>query len=75
MKIKLRRSVVLPVLLFVYLCFMVYKGWPMYVAGVTSPWLYFGGTAVVIACILLLHFNLRAAEHRRDTRKTPTDKT
>lgn len=69
MKINLRRSVVIPVLLFVYLCVMVYKGWPMYVAGVTGPWLYFGGTAVVIVCIILLYFNLRAAERRRASRK------
>lgn len=63
---KIKRYDVVPAVLFVYLAVMVYLGYPDYVAGATSPWLYFGGTAFTVLVIILLRFNLKKrAEYRR----------
>ncbi len=65
---KLKRSTVIPVILLIYLAVMVVLGWPDYVRGATSPALYFGGTALTIAVIVLLHFNLKKREAYRQRR-------
>lgn len=59
MKKKIDWSVIIPAILLVYLGIMVVLGWESYLCGATSPWLYFGGTALTLACIILLHFHLR----------------
>lgn len=66
---KLSRSTVIPVLLLIYLAVMVVLGWPDYVAGRTSAALYFGGTALTIVVIILLHFNLKKREAYRRQRQ------
>ena len=66
---KLKRSTVIPVILLIYLAVMVVLGWPDYVRGATSPALYFGGTALTIAVIVLLHFNLKKREEYRKRRQ------
>jgi hypothetical protein len=66
MKKLLRLSLIVPLLLAVYLGVMVVLGWDSYVAGATSPLLYFGGTALVLCCIILLHLHLK---HRESLRK------
>ena len=48
---------------------MVVLGWPDYVRGATSPALYFGGTALTIGVIILLHFNLKKREEYRKRRQ------
>ena len=55
------KAIIIPAILFVYLIVMVVLGWDSYVSGATSPLLYFGGTAVCILCIVLLHFNLKGS--------------
>lgn len=59
------RSIIIPAVLLVYLIVMVVLGWPSYKAGSTSPLLYFGGTALCLICIILLHFNLKRAKRRK----------
>ena len=66
---KLKRSTVIPVILLIYLAVMVVLGWPDYVRGATSPALYFGGTALTIGVIILLHFNLKKREEYRKRRQ------
>ena len=58
----IRWSVVIPAILAVYLVVMVVMGWDSYLSGATSPTLYFGGTAVVALCVVLLHSHLRKRE-------------
>lgn len=59
------RAIVIPGLLLVYLIVMVVLGWPSYQSGATSGLLYFGGTALCLRCIVMLHFNLKRAALRR----------
>lgn len=60
----MKRAVILPAIMLIYLIVMVVKGWPLYCAGETSPLLYFGGTALCVVCIIFLHFNLKRAARR-----------
>ncbi len=62
------RPVIIPLLLLVYLVVMFVLGWPNYRAGGVSGTIYFGGTAVTIACIIALRYNLLRAERRRKNR-------
>ena len=64
---KIKRYDLVPAVLLIYLGVMVYLGYPDYVAGATSPWLYFGGTAFTILVIVLLRFNLKKrAQYRKE---------
>lgn len=63
---KLKRSVVLPLLLLVYLAVMARIGWPDYVAGRISALSYYGAIAGTLTAIVLLHFNLKYREKRRN---------
>lgn len=70
MRRVLRKSVWIPALLALYLIVFVVLGWGSFVAGLTSPLLYLGGTAVVAICIALLHFHLkkRESDHQKESR-------
>ena len=59
------RAIIIPAILFIYLTVMVVLGWPSYTSGATSGLLYFGGTALCLLCIVLLHFNLKRTAKRR----------
>ncbi len=61
----MKRAIIIPAILSVYLIVMVVLGWPSYVSGATSALLYFGGTAICLLCIVLLHFNLKRSAIRR----------
>lgn len=64
---KIKRYDLVPAVLLIYLGVMVYLGYPDYLAGATSPWLYFGGTAFTILVIVLLRFNLKKrAQYRKE---------
>ncbi len=69
MRRVLRKSVWIPALLALYLIVFVVLGWRSFVAGLTSPLLYLGGTAVAIS-IALLHFHLkkRESDHQKESR-------
>lgn len=71
---KLKKYNVIPAVLFLYLCVMVYLGYPGYVSGATSPWLYFGGTAFTIGVIILLRFNLKKRIQYRHEREADIQK-
>lgn len=53
------KAIIIPGVLLIYLIVMVVLGWPSYQSGATSGLLYFGGTAICILCIGLLHLNLK----------------
>ena len=59
------KAIVIPVVLFIYLVVMMVMGWPSYCEGLTSPMLYFGGSALCLCCIVLLHFHLKRTARRR----------
>jgi len=64
----LRRSIIIPAILAIYLVVMVVMGWDSFMAGLTSPVLYFGGIVVAL-CIILLHFHLKKRESKsKDSR-------
>lgn len=64
---KLKRYDIIPAILFIYLCVMVWLGYPDYVSGATSPALYFGGTAFTVLVIVLLRINLKKrAKYRKE---------
>lgn len=66
---KIKRYDLVPAILLVYLGVMVYLGYPDYVAGATSPWLYFGGTAFTLIVIFLLRINLKKRANYRKRRQ------
>jgi hypothetical protein len=59
------KPIIIPALLLIYLIVMMVLGWPSYCQGQTSPTLYFGGSALCVACIVLLHFHLKRTAKRR----------
>lgn len=64
-----RRSIIIPAILAIYLVVMVVMGWDSFMAGLTSPVLYFGGIVVVALCIILLHFHFKKRESKsKDSR-------
>lgn len=65
MKTPVKWSIIIPAILAIYLAVMVVMGWDSYQAGMTSGVLYFGGTAITILCIILLHFHLKRTEGRK----------
>lgn len=62
---KLKRSIVIPSLLLVYLSVMATLGYPEFRNGATSPQEYFGIIAVTLIVIVFLHFNLKYRDHVR----------
>lgn len=64
---RLRKSVVLPLALLVYLAVMSYIGLPELQAG--HYLYYFGIIGVSLLCIVLLHFSLRRRERLRRERE------
>lgn len=66
---KIRRSILIPLVLLVYLAVMASIGWKQYAAGEMSATYYFGVIAVTLAVIVLLHFNLRKRERLRAERE------
>lgn len=75
MKIRIKKYDLVPALLFIYLCVMVWLGYPGYVAGATSPALYFGGTAFTLLVIILLRFNLKKRHEYRRRRLEDIEKS
>lgn len=71
---KLKRYNVIPCILVVYLGVMIYLGYPDYKAGLTSPWLYFGGSIFTLAVIILLRFNLKRRTKLRQEREDEINK-
>ena len=72
---KIKKYDLVPALLLVYLAVMVVLGYPDYVAGATSPWLYFGGTAFTVVVIILLRFNLKKRTRLRNERMRDIENT
>ncbi|MDE7119279.1 MAG: hypothetical protein K2O10_01580 [Muribaculaceae bacterium] len=54
----MKKQIVLPAVLLVFLLLMVWLGYDSYRRGLTSPQLYFGGTALTLCCIAGLWFHL-----------------
>lgn len=66
---KLRRSVIIPCILAVYLAVMAWIGYPGMAEGRTSPLYYWGIIAITSVILVLLHINLRRREKYRDARR------
>ncbi len=71
---KLRRSVIIPCILAIYLAVMAWIGYPEMAAGNTSPLYYWGIIAITLVILVLLHFNLRRRERYRDARRNNNGK-
>lgn len=63
-KRRIRWSIIVTTLLLIELIVMLILGWDDYCAGLTSPMLYYGGSGVVLICIILLYRWLQKAEQR-----------
>lgn len=59
---KFKRSTVLPVILFFYLCIMAWFGLKGLKTGETSPTTYFLTIGVTLGLIVVLHFFLKRRE-------------
>lgn len=65
---RLKKSIVLPAILFIYLAVMSVIGWQNWQAGKFSALYYFGLMALTLLCIILLHFSLRRRERQRQNK-------
>lgn len=66
---KLRRSILIPAALTIYLIVMASIGWKQYASGAMTATYYFGVLAASIAAIVLLYFSLRRRERLRRERE------
>ena len=66
---KVKRSVLIPAVLLVYLVVMACIGYPEYAAGRTSALEYFGVIAITLVVLVLLYFSLRRRERYREERE------
>lgn len=66
---KVKRSVLIPAVLLVYLVVMACIGYPEYAAGRTSALYYFGVIAITLVVLVLLYFSLRRRECYREERE------
>lgn len=65
----MKKSVWLPLVLFVYLVVMASIGWRDYALGKTSALNYFGAIGITLLVLVLLHFNLKKRERLRRERE------
>ena len=65
---KIKRSILIPALLLVYLAVMSVIGWKKYATGDMGAAEYLGVIALTLAAIVLLHFNLKRRERLRAER-------
>lgn len=65
---RYKRSTVLPVILFIYLCVMAWLGLEGVRSGETSLTTYILTIAVTLGLIITLHFFLKKREKMRDKR-------
>ena len=70
---KLKRSIVVPIILAIYLAIMAYIGYSGYEKGLTSAFQYFGTIFATIVVIVLLHFSLKRRERLRSERTNDID--
>ncbi len=66
-KMKIKKSIAVPVLLLIYLAVMAYIGLPRLHEG--HYWQYFGIIAATLAIIVLLHFSLKYREQQKNRQK------
>ncbi len=65
----MKKSIVIPILLLIYLGFMSYVGYSGYASGEYSAFYYFGVIAATLCVIVILHFNLKRRERLRRERE------
>ncbi len=66
----MKKSILLPALLLVYLAVMAYIGYPAYAAGDVSAFKFYGVIAVTFVVIVLLHLSLKKREKLKHERET-----
>lgn len=70
----MKKEILIPALLLIYLGVMMVMGFSSYRLGQISGLSYFGGAALTLACIVLLYFNLKRTGARRRRRDDSDDK-
>lgn len=65
----MKKHIVIPVVLLIYLAVMSYIGYPSYVSGIFSPLYYFGVIGISLGVIVLLYFFIKKREQLRQERK------
>ena len=70
---RIKRSTLIPAILFVYLAVMAAMGYPEYAAGRQSALYYFGIIAITLIVLVLLHFSLKRRERLREERENDID--
>lgn len=65
----MKRSVMIPALLLVYLGVMAVLGYPEYAGGRTTAASYFGIIGITFVVIILLHFNIKHRDRLRRRRQ------
>ncbi|MGN1246770.1 MAG: hypothetical protein ACI4UN_09050 [Muribaculaceae bacterium] len=68
---RFKRSTMLPLALFAYLCFMAYLGRGYFFSG--EYLYYFGILSVSIIVLILLHFSLKRKEAMQEKRKNDSE--
>lgn len=71
---KIKRSTLIPAILFVYLMVMASIGYGDYAAGRTSALMYFGVIVITLVVLVLLHFSLKRRERYRAEREKDMNK-
>lgn len=61
----MKKSILIPGILTVYLAVMAGIGYKQWAKGAYSSGYYFGLIALTLVCIILLYFNLRRRENNR----------
>lgn len=62
---RLKKSIIVPIVLLAYLAVMARIGWKQYSAGMMSAMYYFGVIVLSAVAIVLLHFSLKRRERLR----------
>ena len=65
----MKRHIIIPAVLLIYLGVMSYIGYPQYASGNFSPLYYFGVIGLSLCIIMLLFFFIKKREQLRKERK------
>ncbi len=71
----MKRHIIIPAILLVYLAVMSYIGYPEYAAGRFSALYYFGVIGLSLGIIVLLFFFIKKREQLRQERKDDIDRS
>jgi TRAP-type uncharacterized transport system fused permease subunit len=70
---KIKKTILIPAMLLVYLIVMATLGYPDFARGKSSAAEYFGTIAISLLAIVLLYFNFRYRDRLRQKRDAEND--